>query len=97
MAPGVRPVSSVRAASPASTANYPPIAAAWPIPAKFCVGQRISVQVRTHIWIPGKVLNATYSQRYGAYVYGIEYYAADGSRQRAGFFPKDVREHSPTE
>ncbi|TBU48829.1 hypothetical protein BD309DRAFT_948637 [Dichomitus squalens] len=57
----------------------------------FCAGQQVDVQLRTYIWVPGTVLRADYHARYGNVVYEIQYVAADGSRRREGFFPKDVR------
>ncbi|TBU33305.1 hypothetical protein BD311DRAFT_802952 [Dichomitus squalens] len=56
-----------------------------------CAGQQVDVQLRTYIWVPGTVLRADYHARYGNVVYEIQYVAADGSRRREGFFPKDVR------
>ncbi|KAI0707336.1 hypothetical protein C8Q76DRAFT_800674 [Earliella scabrosa] len=56
-------------------------------------GDRVSIQIRTHIWIPGKVLKVTYQERFRSYVYDIEYVAADGCRHYGGFFPRDVAEY----
>ncbi|RDX57269.1 hypothetical protein K466DRAFT_595024 [Polyporus arcularius HHB13444] len=57
----------------------------------FIVGQRVSVQLRTYIWIPGTVIGFAFSQQYSSYVYDIQFYAADGSRSCSRFFSRDVR------
>ncbi|RPD60104.1 hypothetical protein L226DRAFT_523132 [Lentinus tigrinus ALCF2SS1-7] len=54
-------------------------------------GQNVSIQLRTHIWIPGTIMGVAFSQQYSSYVYDVQFYAADGSRSCRRFFPRDVR------
>ncbi|KAI1796838.1 hypothetical protein LXA43DRAFT_1089375 [Ganoderma leucocontextum] len=59
----------------------------------FHVGQKVGVQLREYIWVPGTILSAQYFAQYASVVYKIQYVAADGCWRREGFFPKDVRAH----
>ncbi|KAI0719309.1 hypothetical protein C8T65DRAFT_52776 [Cerioporus squamosus] len=92
---GTSPVASNSAGTSlmGNTVGQGPVPASVTIQAtpSFAVGQRISIQLRTHIWIPGTVVGVAFSHQYSSYVYDIQFYAADGSRSCSRFFPKDVR------
>ncbi|KAI0787644.1 hypothetical protein C8Q74DRAFT_1366484 [Fomes fomentarius] len=106
-------VSARRSAASSSVANTPasnPLLVARPVvervhiqatltatPAKYYAGEMVIIQLRTYIWIPGKVLNVIYNEEYKSYVYNIEFVAADGCRHRSGFFPQDVRDYTVTD
>ncbi|KAI1796837.1 hypothetical protein LXA43DRAFT_1146695 [Ganoderma leucocontextum] len=57
----------------------------------FHVRERIDVQIRTYIWVPGIVTKMGYSERAASLLYEIRYVAADGSRRCESFYPRDVR------
>ncbi|KAI0331884.1 hypothetical protein GY45DRAFT_1321688 [Cubamyces sp. BRFM 1775] len=58
----------------------------------FQVNQHVYVQYRTHIWIPGTVVQGSaFSVLFQRPIVVVDYYEADGSLARARFVEEDVR------
>ncbi|KAI9061296.1 hypothetical protein FKP32DRAFT_953479 [Trametes sanguinea] len=54
--------------------------------------QRVLVQYRTHIWIPGTIVSGpVYSTLFQSQAFEIEFFEVDGTRARRFFLARDVR------